>query len=526
MKASGQFHQYIPARKFFTSLILLGCDEPNEKADQIFHLYDHQRLGYLTVPQFKELIDHLYFLVLYALPATIDKHDYSTDASLLYNAQEGIMSMHKQIQYLKQEMLKNAQADKHNLVRRFTGGSFNHKIITRTDFRKVFKQEQSLHNALGLRSRLMPVIASSSSAIYIKQEMLRRCYAPKAAVDRKKRVRFIIKTYPKPTTSMFQDDDRLSVKSSRSEKVTSKGFQQYNTLKPQQYQSGFSARTHSNKSNSRQLNTSAEYSERQDSQLHLTTSHDADTDNSLGNILTSRKNGEEGCYLDNNMTRDESTTNSEDRHLRMLRLKEIKEYRKLNKLTGSLNCKPSGYNTRTTQIKMLAISNEMDESDEGSLERKDPSEKKPFLGVQRLRVTARNTLTLDSQRFGYIDQVEKSRKQGPFENQAYERDDDSLNYESQQAIFNSQFARRQRSRTTTAVKSKAGAPFRQQKGAYQNVPLQHQQRLTLDHGRKQSLDSEEEYFGVRNYFPPRLNSGSYTQRVGASANLGSQLKDY
>lgn len=65
----------------------------------------------------------------------------------------------------------------------------------------------------------------SSIIVDIKQEMLRRCYAPKAAVDRKKRVRFIIKTYPKPTTSMFQDDDRLSVKSSRSEKVTSKGFQ-------------------------------------------------------------------------------------------------------------------------------------------------------------------------------------------------------------------------------------------------------------------------------------------------------------
>lgn len=97
MKASGQFQQYIPARKFFTSLILLGRDEPNDKADQIFNLYDHQRLGYLTVVQFKELVDHLYFLVLYALPSTIDKKDYATDATLLFNAQEGIASMYKQI---------------------------------------------------------------------------------------------------------------------------------------------------------------------------------------------------------------------------------------------------------------------------------------------------------------------------------------------------------------------------------------------------------------------------------------------
>ena len=98
--SSTLFHQYIPARKFFTSLILLGKDNPGDKADQIFQLYDNQRLGYLTVPQFKELIDHLFFLVLYALPAMIDKHDYSTEtAMLMYSGQVdgGVSNLHKQI---------------------------------------------------------------------------------------------------------------------------------------------------------------------------------------------------------------------------------------------------------------------------------------------------------------------------------------------------------------------------------------------------------------------------------------------
>ncbi len=33
MKSSGMFKIYIPARKFFTSLILLGKDSPGDKAD-------------------------------------------------------------------------------------------------------------------------------------------------------------------------------------------------------------------------------------------------------------------------------------------------------------------------------------------------------------------------------------------------------------------------------------------------------------------------------------------------------------
>ena len=33
--------KYIPARKFFTSLIILSKDSPYDKAEQIFALYDN-----------------------------------------------------------------------------------------------------------------------------------------------------------------------------------------------------------------------------------------------------------------------------------------------------------------------------------------------------------------------------------------------------------------------------------------------------------------------------------------------------
>jgi hypothetical protein len=56
-------------------MILLGCDSPSVKADSIFNLYDTKKEGSLSIPHFKELLDHLYFLVLYALPSMIDKRD-------------------------------------------------------------------------------------------------------------------------------------------------------------------------------------------------------------------------------------------------------------------------------------------------------------------------------------------------------------------------------------------------------------------------------------------------------------------
>lgn len=69
----------------------MSRDLPNDKADQIFNLYDNQIQGYLNQQQLKELIDHLYFLVLYVFPSMIDSNS----------------SNHKQIQHVKLEMLKS-----------------------------------------------------------------------------------------------------------------------------------------------------------------------------------------------------------------------------------------------------------------------------------------------------------------------------------------------------------------------------------------------------------------------------------
>jgi hypothetical protein len=53
--------------------------------------------GYLTNQQLKELIDHLYFAVIYVLPSMIDtSHPY-----------------HNQAQFIKLEMLKNVSEFAH-----------------------------------------------------------------------------------------------------------------------------------------------------------------------------------------------------------------------------------------------------------------------------------------------------------------------------------------------------------------------------------------------------------------------------
>jgi Ca2+-binding EF-hand superfamily protein len=85
-------------------LILLGRDRPENKADLIFNLYDNQKLGYITVSQFRELVDHLYFLVLYAIPAMIVKRNRESDTALLNYLTQGAFgngNIHKQIQYLR-----------------------------------------------------------------------------------------------------------------------------------------------------------------------------------------------------------------------------------------------------------------------------------------------------------------------------------------------------------------------------------------------------------------------------------------
>lgn len=71
-------------------------------------------------------------------------------------------------------MLKNTQNDKVNLGKLFT---LTHlKVCIKDEFRQVFIKEKTLHSPAKIRSRIMPIIRSNISDIYIKAEMLRRCY--------------------------------------------------------------------------------------------------------------------------------------------------------------------------------------------------------------------------------------------------------------------------------------------------------------------------------------------------------------
>jgi len=64
--------KYVPARKFFASLIILGKDSDSDKAEQIFTLYDNLMQGFLSVQQLREAIGHLFYLIIYAFPSMVD----------------------------------------------------------------------------------------------------------------------------------------------------------------------------------------------------------------------------------------------------------------------------------------------------------------------------------------------------------------------------------------------------------------------------------------------------------------------
>jgi hypothetical protein len=64
--------KYVPARKFFASLIILSKDFSVDKAEQLFTLYDGSLQGILLSSQLKEFIEHMFFTVLYAFPSMVD----------------------------------------------------------------------------------------------------------------------------------------------------------------------------------------------------------------------------------------------------------------------------------------------------------------------------------------------------------------------------------------------------------------------------------------------------------------------
>ncbi len=144
------------------------------------------------------------------------------------------------------------------------------------------------------------VITTPNKSLDIKQEMLKRCYAPNAQGDRKKKVRFWeTKTKPKPREI---EDDHISVKSSRSERITMRSTFDRNFRQTVQ----LGTRSPSNRSLSRQGRNDTSIEQYSDSRPQLIAiSQDEDT--------LSRENPREGVELDNNRTRDESISFSEER---------------------------------------------------------------------------------------------------------------------------------------------------------------------------------------------------------------------
>ncbi|CDW89981.1 UNKNOWN [Stylonychia lemnae] len=317
--------QYIPARKFFTSLILLGRDFPCDKAEQIFSLYDCNNKGFLTIQQFKELVDHLYFLILFALPATVDQqHDSYTI-----------------IQAIQREMLKN---------------DHNERRIQKTiPFIKVIAQ--------CIRTQI------KTNADYIKAEMLRRCYGQKEPENKVKKVRFTFNT-----VSALQDD-AISTKSEK----RSTGYSIYESLAQQQHI--VSSQTSS------------------PTKKHLLISS-----NNLNNL-------EITVDEDNNGTREDSTTQSEDRHLKLLSQGKLNQFLLIESPT-QFTSNEKNYNKKSIQQSFYQY-NSHQNSDEFIKKRRSSTQEsrakqgKSLLEIQEeklLNTNFKRQILIQDQRFSNLSQ--------------------------------------------------------------------------------------------------------------------------
>jgi hypothetical protein len=74
MPADGEEKKLIPSHKLMASLILLSFDSEIQKAESLYKLYTAGKdAPWIEGTKIKEMGDHLYFLVLTALPSLVEE---------------------------------------------------------------------------------------------------------------------------------------------------------------------------------------------------------------------------------------------------------------------------------------------------------------------------------------------------------------------------------------------------------------------------------------------------------------------
>lgn len=113
--------KYIPLRKFMTALYMFSKDSKYGKVEAIFSMYELLKRepcpkDSINLRNMKDIIDHLYFVILYATPALIDQ-SHPQAKEILYLK----MEMQKRVSYLLHVTnFLQAQTDKMNLIKLFS----------------------------------------------------------------------------------------------------------------------------------------------------------------------------------------------------------------------------------------------------------------------------------------------------------------------------------------------------------------------------------------------------------------------
>jgi len=140
----------IPAHKLLTSFVILSEESVETKAELLYGAYKDPMQDYITNQKLKELVEHLFFLILHALPGLLE---YSPP---------------KQKEHL-QNMQKRAISDKANLHKFLSGGGCNFR--TRDQFFRAICSKSTLFSSMGLRSRVQSIVKENTAHVISKKQL-------------------------------------------------------------------------------------------------------------------------------------------------------------------------------------------------------------------------------------------------------------------------------------------------------------------------------------------------------------------
>ena len=181
-KPSKKEARWIKVEKILASLVVLSEERVEEKAEVLYEAYKEPMHDHITSEKIKELVEHLYFLVLQALPSLLD------------------FLPPKQLEHLL-NMQQKAISDKLNIHKFLSGNGANFR--SKEQFVTAVCSKPMLFNTSGLRSRVQSVLHQNTAHVVSKLHS-KLAVGERSTLD-SSRTKKIVRFAPKATFHTFKE---------------------------------------------------------------------------------------------------------------------------------------------------------------------------------------------------------------------------------------------------------------------------------------------------------------------------------